>query len=272
MNSSATHLSSHRHRFVIAQISDLHLSIHDPRLFEQFLQVLTQAISHRPDLLLLTGDLVNDGDQALYDQLFEVLTDTQLPFACLAGNHDVTLELNHHLPFDEREFLPICADSRLPNHHAITIALPNHTWQILLINTAQNGRIDGKIHADDLAWLDDNLHAHVSTIIAMHHHPIAVGSAWIDAHQLQNANELWQIINQYPHVQHIICGHVHQAGEHQAPTKHACTLYTCPAVSRQFLPHHDDFALDTLGAGFRLLTLDEMGNLSTQVHRLTATD
>lgn len=252
----------------IAQISDLHLmgkiGTHDS--YRQFLAVLQLAMIDQPDLLILTGDLVNDGNSHAYDWLFAQLQDAKTPFLCLAGNHDVIHEIGSFLPFEQRIHLPITPDQRLIGTHRLQLDKQN--WQILSLNTALMGRDDGQICQTHLAWLDDTLTQHQqSTLIALHHHPVAVGSAWIDRLILQNADEFWQIINRHPHASHIICGHVHQAQQIIAPTNHHCTVLTCPATARQFLPFADDFALDKLTAGLRLLQIGQ-NRLTSNIKRL----
>lgn len=249
--------------FKIAQLSDLHLS--DTISIDKFLQVLKLACADAPDLLLLTGDLVNDGRTAMYDWLFETLTQTKIPFVCLAGNHDVTIELGHDLPFEERQFLPTMADNRLMDCHRLCIEMPDTKWQILSVNSAVNGQIYGRLSTEQLDFLVEHLQNHLPTIIAMHHHSHLVGSAWIDAHILQNHQQLWQALTPFDNLKAVICGHVHQA-HHLCVGTHS--LYTCPATSRQFLPHHDDFAIDDVAAGFRLIHICNKKTLETWVKRV----
>lgn len=253
------------HDFVIAQLSDLHLSSHTPATFDNFLAVLALAQSHRPDLLLLTGDLVNDGDTSLYDWLFDTLKKTRLPFLCLAGNHDVTYEIGHDLPFEQRQFLPINKNPRLIDQHRLTIDSDGTLWQLLLINSAVAGQIFGQIERANLDFLKTHLSPTLPTIIALHHPPACVGSAWIDAHRLVNDDEFWQTLAPHQNL-HIVCGHVHQA--HTLPL-FSNTLHTCPATARQFLPHHDDFALDNIPAGFRLICLKNE-QFNSQIIRLSS--
>lgn len=260
--------------FVIAQLSDLHLSTHIPANADKFLKVLDIALTYQPNLLLLTGDLVNDGKANLYNWLFDTLDKTRIAYLCLAGNHDLTHELGHDLPFDERQFLPITKDDRLIDAHRLIIELPHTTWQILAVNSAINGQIHGRLDDDKLAFLKTHLAYNLPTLIALHHHPIPVGSAWIDKHMLQNSDEFWatlNFINQATyasdtiHHLHVVCGHVHQA--HLLQHDNA-TLYTCPATSVQFSPHQDDFDIDKTASGFRLLQLHDNHKPNTWVKRL----
>lgn len=258
----------HLDTFIIAQISDLHLSVHKPDNTDKFLSVLRLALEQQPNLLLLTGDLVNDGNVQLYNWLFKELKRTNIPFVCLAGNHDVTRELGHELPFCKRKFHPIQTDKRLIDTHHLVIELPQNTWQILSLNSAVSGQIHGRLTDDQLGFLKTHLSCNLPTIIAMHHHSLPVGSAWIDKHILQNHNEFWQTLSPYRCIKAIICGHVHQVHELITPTPHPATLYTCPATSRQFLPHQDDFMLDSIPGGFRLIHIYNKEKLATWVKRV----
>ena len=87
----------------VLQITDLHLSSHVPAAADEtssevavcqynFEAIIKQALSaeRRCDLILVTGDLVNKVQAEIYDHIFDVLQATGIPFACIAGNHDVT--------------------------------------------------------------------------------------------------------------------------------------------------------------------------------------
>lgn len=254
----------------MVQLSDLHLPHDtDSAYHANFLAILNHALTLNPDLILLTGDLVQDGDKGGYDWLFDVLHKTGVVFVCIAGNHDVTFEHHAQLPFDKRSFSPVTPDSRLLDCHQLTLCLHDKpTWQLLLLNSAVGGEIVGAFNQESLIWLNDTLkNSSLPTLIALHHHPLPVASRWIDAYRLQNTDEFWQTLAPYPHVKAILCGHVHQAQALTAPTPYPCTLFTCPATSRQFLPLADSFAIDDIAGGFRCFDLYKE-EFSTQVYRL----
>lgn len=259
-----THLSTAT-PFVIAQISDLHLSPHTPSYRETFLAVLALAQNYAPDLLLLTGDLVNDGDKDGYDWLFDVLQKTGTPFLCLAGNHDVTHELGADLPFEQRTFLPTPADPRLIDTHRLSLDVQGTRWQLLAVNSAVNGQIYGRLDDDKLTFLKNHLTKSLPTLIALHHHPHPVGSAWIDEYRLKNADEFWRTLATFDNAKAILCGHVHQT--HSLMVQ-GVALSTCPATSRQFAPHRDEFAIDDIAAGFRLIQICNKKTLVTCVKRV----
>lgn len=254
--------------FVIAQLSDLHLhgQIGIDSSYHKCLSMLEFAKHYKPKLLLLTGDLVNDGIREGYDWLFEQLHNTGIPFLCLAGNHDTTEEVGTHLPFHQRRFLPKALDTRLIRQHKLIINLSQGTWQILAINSAVLGQTIGQIDAPTLKFLTRELDTGLPTIIAMHHHPITVQSAWIDAYMLQNHQQFWQALAPFPNLKAVLCGHVHQA--HHLPSPTGSSVYTCPATARQFLPFADTFATDDLAGGLRLIQLSNNLSLQSYIKRV----
>lgn len=249
----------------IAQLSDLHLTgaVGIDYSYRKFLSALRLIKKRRVEFLLLTGDLVNDGNLEGYDWLFEQLDHTGIKYAAIAGNHDVTHEHNAHLPFEKRTFSPVKMDSRLQD--CATIKLGN--WQLLLLNSTIAGQTGGKLTEQQLDWINTQLtNHHNPTLIALHHHPVAVQSRWIDEYKLTNGAELLAILHQHSNAKVVICGHIHQAHDINLGNT---TLYTTPAISRQFLPFADDFALDTTKtAGIRLIRLYDTGKFDSQVLRL----
>ena len=191
INSTAAQLN-------VLQITDLHLSTYGvsteacsdsltseyncQRSFEAVLmQALTEDI--HCDLILITGDLVNKVETAIYDYIFAVLNATKIPFACIAGNHDVTDEMGSELAFERRQFIARPADPRLLSRHVIN----TEYWQLLLLNSAVAGEIAGEIADEDIDWLCAQLsRCDKPALIALHHHVLPMQSEWIDTHIAKN--------------------------------------------------------------------------------------
>ena len=262
----------------ILQITDLHLSTHEPikhseyQLYDtlsacqrSFEAVLQQALEEdiRCDLIVVTGDLVSKVERAIYDHIFAVLNSTGIPFACIAGNHDVTDEEPSNLPFFQRELLPRSADSRLLSRYVI------HTdyWQILLLNSAISGKVYGEIISADIEWLDEQLQlCGKPTLLALHHHILPMESAWIDAHMAQNTEAFWQRMQPYDHLRVVISGHTHQE---QTRYRNEVTVYSTPSTCYQFKPYQDDFEYDTNALpGYRWLQLANNGQVASWIKRL----
>ena len=76
--------------YVIAQLSDIHIGGHTPGSGERFSQAIDEinAMTRRPDLVLLTGDVTHNGTPEEWDELCERLSVLQAPWEAIAGNHD----------------------------------------------------------------------------------------------------------------------------------------------------------------------------------------
>ncbi|MGA1723481.1 MAG: metallophosphoesterase family protein, partial [Ilumatobacteraceae bacterium] len=76
---------------LVVQISDPHIYAHG-QLMEGRVDTargltvaLEQARRFAPDLIILSGDLVNDADPAQYEHLADLLAGTELPLLLVAG-------------------------------------------------------------------------------------------------------------------------------------------------------------------------------------------
>ena len=255
----------------LVQITDLHLfsdtnkSIHGVNTqssFDAVLSVATQVFDS-PDLMLFTGDLYHEPSTDNYDRLFDTLTQTNIPYVAMAGNHDVTLELDEHLPFHRRRHLPVEVDARLIGCACLELA----HWDVLLLDTSCAGQVYGKLSACALDWLAKNLAASVRPCVIFCHHPmVSVNSQWIDAHMLANADDFWQVVA--PHQQRlkgIFVGHIHQ--EMQV-IKHEVPVFGCPSTGVQFKPFCKDYTIDCCPPGLRWINLYNNGLLATGIKKI----
>lgn len=261
----------------VLQITDMHLTTpttleattalreDQSQCQQHFDSSLKQALAEdiRCDLILVTGDLVSKVDPLTYDYIFDALKRTQIPFACIAGNHDVTDELGYDLPFDQRQLIARSMDSRLLNQHVIE----SEYWQLLLLDSSVSGKISGVLANADLDWLCQQLdNCDKPALLALHHHVLPMNSEWIDAHMVENAEEFWQRVDRYEQLRVIISGHTHQE---QIRHKNGVTVYSTPSTCYQFLPNKDEFSYDEqASAGYRWLQLANNGNLASWVKRL----
>ncbi|MGP9556965.1 metallophosphoesterase [Psychrobacter sp. AOP7-A1-24] len=262
----------------ILQITDLHLStpvvmdanendilLDDMACQQSFENVLKQALQEdiRCDLIVVTGDLVNKVKATIYDHIFETLQATRIPFACIAGNHDVTDENDKDLPFFQRELVARPADTRLLSRHIIE----TDYWQLLLLDSSIAGKVAGEITSTDIDWLCKRLSTcDKPALIALHHHIIPVESDWIDTHMAKNTERFWQHMQSFEHLQVVISGHIHQE---QVKYRHGVTVYSTPSTCYQFKPHKDDFSYDENALpGYRWLQLANNGTVASWVERL----
>jgi 3',5'-cyclic-AMP phosphodiesterase len=242
------------------------LQLTDPHLFgdpggqllgittrRSFESVLALALSENqtPDALILTGDLVHDETPAGYRYLRERLKRTEVPHYCIGGNHDVQALMMEHL---ESAALGSVALRRLAR------------WNLILLDSSDPGRDGGRLTENQLDRLADLLTDEQSpALICLHHHPSAIGSAWIDRIGVANGAELLALCEHHPQVKAILFGHVHQ----NFSARHGnCLLLGAPSTCFQFKPESRDFAIDEIPPGYRELMLHPDGRLETRVVRL----
>lgn len=214
-------------------------------------QQIAQTLKQPADALLLTGDLVQDHSPEAYgyvEHLTQTLAKRQF---WLLGNHDERVVMTQH-PQGE---LYLQTEYVLGN------------WAILLLNSQVAGCAYGWLDDAQLEALEHKLATLTAehVLLAVHHHCLPLGSAWIDQIGLRNADQLLALCANYPQVKVIISGHVHQASAQQVA---GIEVLTTPSSCVQFLPKAEDFAVDTLQPGYRCLTLYADGRVETQVERL----
>ncbi|WP_055076000.1 3',5'-cyclic-AMP phosphodiesterase [Pseudanabaena sp. 'Roaring Creek'] len=248
----------------IAQLTDIHLfgdiesSLLGIQTEASFQEVLTAIKRNLPqiDLLLLTGDLTQDGSAASYDRLRRSLDRFGIHAYCLPGNHDDGILMKRQLPSD---------------YVHLSRSLDVGKWRILLLSSVVVGAVHGYLADSELEWLEDNLKAYPErpTLIAFHHPAITLGSRWIDGICLENQDQFWEICDRYPQIEVVINGHAHQEFDEIYETPHnSVRCLVTPSTCIQFEPKNHKFQIDSQPPGFRHLRLYPNGAMETEVYRL----
>jgi Icc protein len=201
---------------IVAQLSDPHVvapgnMLRGPAGFgpvdtADFLARAVAAINRLepvPDVVLLTGDLVDKGEPAEYAHLRALLTPLAMPVFVIPGNHDARDPLR----------AAFGGDGYLPADGFIQYAIEHYPLRLVALDTLVAGKHHGEVCADRLTWLDRTLAAAPErpTLIFMHHPPFATGIAYMDKYGLEGAAGLAAVIARHPQVERILCGHLHRA-------------------------------------------------------------
>ncbi|KPQ22748.1 metallophosphoesterase [Halomonas sp. HL-93] len=214
-------------------------------------RVLQAVITEQPDLVVFSGDISQDETAASYTLAYEAMSQLSCPWVWLAGNHDQpALMLETHPLHDE-------------------VALP--PWRMLLLHTQVEGGPYGELGQEALASLSAKLKGDERpTLIVMHHPPVDVGAAWMDAIGLQDRDAFWDILSAHPQVKVILFGHAHQAyAQHHRVGEHDVAVYGCPAISDQFMPGAKHFMIDEASRpGYRIVDLKDQ-QWDTWIERVT---
>lgn len=223
---------------LIAQLTDLHVQVGpgDAVAAQRVSEAigLLSRLEPAPSLVLLTGDLVNTGTPAEYERLGTVLAplvELGIPLQPLVGNHD-----DRALLRDAFEGIP--QGAALGSEGFVQSEARAAGVRVLGLDTQREGRDDGELDDDRLAWLEQRLAEapDAPTILAMHHPPAPIGLPNLDAIALRpdDATRLAKLVARHRQVVRIVAGHVHRA----ATTALAgVPVFTCPSV---FLPARPD--------------------------------
>ena len=222
------------------------------------------TLEPRPAFAVLGGDLVSpdlleghrvwtsEEYESSYVLLQELLRALPCPTYMLIGNHDnrvafrrilgntgSTSDAPHYYSFDYQEYHFVALDSQQP------------------------GAPGGHLDPAQLTWLRQDLDTHRGqpTLVFVHHHPWPLGLAWIDTMHLHNGEELMRLLQTYPEIRWVICGHVHTD---QVMQRDGMTVMTIPSTCIQLSKVSQTPKMFPGPPGFRLIQVKSLA-LSTRV-------
>lgn len=246
----------------VIQLSDTHIqSKQGGQLWKVDVDTNLTAVIQRlkthhwpADLILVTGDLVQDEGAAAYRRFYEFLAPLEVPVYCLPGNHDDPAILSQTL-IDNL----VCQ-----KRHIIA-----GNWQFVLLNSTLKDSPGGYLAESELLFLDSMLStfSHHPTMVCLHHQPVAIGSTWLDTMTVSNGAEFFAIIDKHPNVKAVIWGHIHQAFAQQ---RRGIALLSAPSTCVQFQPGQATPKADTLTPGYRWFELHEDGYFRSGVERISS--
>ncbi|MGP1956432.1 MAG: 3',5'-cyclic-AMP phosphodiesterase [Arsenophonus sp. NC-PE1-MAG3] len=251
----------------ILQITDTHLfaNVNDTLLgintFGSFHAVIDEILVRNEnfDLIVATGDLVQDQSASAYQYFAEGIKRLSAPCVWVPGNHD----------YQPKMVMTLAKAGILPSKQVLI----NNNWQILMLDSQIQGAVHGKLSKQQLLWMKScfETYTECNHLLILHHHPLPSGCTWLDKYSLRNSHILAKYLKQYQQVKGILYGHIHQEiDEYWQGIRMMATPSTCI----QFKPHSTKFTLDTMAPGWRYLDLsinhDGKNALGTEVFRLNS--
>jgi Icc protein len=208
-----------------------------------------EASDWRADLVLATGDLIQDDSAAAYVRFRELLGALGLPSYCTPGNHDVRALMRDAL-------------DTAPFHYCASHT--SNGWQLIGIDSCIHGQAGGAVSEIEIERCEQAIQSSDAgnVLVALHHPPVALGSTWLDSVGLANGDEFIQRLESTGRVRLVIFGHAHQA--HDSITRNIRLLGT-PSTCRQFKPGSDKFTLDDRPPAYRKIELFEDGAFTTEL-------
>jgi 3',5'-cyclic AMP phosphodiesterase CpdA len=198
---------------LLAQISDLHIKRPGALAYRRVdtgaylarCVAALNALEPRPDAIIMTGDLVDQGDPEQYEYLKKLLAPLEIPYFLLVGNHDERNALRAAFP-DRAELQS--------GGEFVQYAVDVGPLRVIALDSMVPGQSAGNLCESRLAWLAAQLDAAQGrpVVVALHHPPFVCGIGHMDGLRLDPvaADKLAALIARYPNVERVICGHVHR--------------------------------------------------------------
>ncbi|MEG3151960.1 phosphodiesterase [Sphingomonas sp. ZT3P38] len=196
---------------LIAHISDFHIvpppalcyGYSDTRAGLMRAVAALNGLSPRPDLVLASGDLVDEPSAEAYETLRAILAKLAIPHVLLPGNHDDRGLLARTFP--EHDYLP---QGGAPANFVRDLG----AVRLVAFDAVIPGKEYAEPTTEGLDWLATTLAAARAqpTMLVLHHPPIPTGLAFMDAIQPAWPQRLAAILDANPQVRLVGCGHVHR--------------------------------------------------------------
>lgn len=215
---------------LIAQLSDPHVRPNG-QLYQgvvdsngRFAEAITHivALDTRPDLVLITGDLVDTGHPLEYRAIREILAALPIPYLVIPGNHDDRDNLR--AAFADHDYLP--QDG--PLHYCVD----DHPIRIIGVDSTIPGEHHGHIDQAGLDWLAETFAQEPDkpTIVMLHHPPFVCGIPYLDEYRYFDEPSLQAVIQRSTNIEIVLCGHVHRPMVKRWANTVVCA---CPSTATQ---------------------------------------
>ena len=180
---------------LLVQISDIHVgSQFQPKVFDQ---VVNEVNKLKPDVIVITGDLTNEGLIKEYKECKKLVSKLKAKkIITISGNHDYRntgyLAFKKYFPFE---------------------SVNNLSKDIVLvtIGTARPDRNEGEVGYRQNLWLERTMKKYKDKvkILAMHHHLVGIPDTGADRLTITDAGDVLRTLVSTK-VDLVLCGHKHR--------------------------------------------------------------
>ncbi len=180
---------------IIVQLSDLHVgSQFQPEVFETIVKEVNEL---NPDVIIITGDLTNEGLMKEYEKCKSLLKQFKTKkIISISGNHDY--RNTGYLLF--KKFFPFETINELDNDVVL-----------VTVGTARPDRNNGEVGYRQNLWLERTMKKYKDKIkiVAMHHHLIPIPDTGSDQLTVVDAGDVLRTVLD-TQVDVVLCGHKHR--------------------------------------------------------------
>ena len=180
---------------IIVQLSDLHVG--SQFLPEKFDLLVTEINQLNPDVVIVTGDLTNEGLVKEYERCRALLAKLNAKkIITVSGNHDY--RNTGYLLF--KKFFPFETINELSDGVVL-----------VTLGTARPDRNEGEVGYRQNLWLERTMQKYKDRvkILAMHHHLVAIPDTGSDQLTVVDAGDVLRTILD-SNVDLVLCGHKHR--------------------------------------------------------------
>jgi 3',5'-cyclic AMP phosphodiesterase CpdA len=170
---------------LIAQLSDPHIKSTGQLLYDRIdtAGYLERAVAHvlkldpLPDVVVMTGDLVDGGKPEEYAHLRRLIAPLSMPVYVIPGNHDGRAALR--AAFADQGYFPASG--------FLQYTVDDLPVRLIALDTLVEGKGYGELCAERLAWLEARLAEQTTrpALLFMHHPPFECGIDAFDHARLQ---------------------------------------------------------------------------------------
>lgn len=206
----------------------------------------------KADLIIATGDISQDQSPESYKYFTEVMDGLEVPICWIPGNHDDVHQM---------------AESLIAEYFSPAKIITLGEWQVILLDSSLTGQVYGRLGREQRAFLRKAIQSSQSKYLltVLHHHPVDIQCQWLDPLGLEDADELFEILDRSSAVRGLLWGHIHQMYDQY---RGKIRMLATPSSSVQFKPLSKEFAADSESPGYRILELEPDGIIETQVNRI----
>lgn len=217
---------------LIGHFTDLHITVPANKFkntdstanVNKIIQQLNN-LTRKPDIVILTGDLVHEGIKEEYIVLVDLLDKLKMPYYVIPGNHDE--RNNFRNAFSHHSYLP-------QQGEFLHYEVDNYPLKLIGLDSLIPSKPEGQLCQQRLAWLDTKLQSSAKpTLLFMHHPPYLSGIDFMDRFSLKQSEDFANVLKKYNHIVGILTGHYHRSIFTRFANIPVCTLASCTA---QILP------------------------------------
>ena len=195
---------------LIAQLTDTHITrlgqlaygvVDTAQCLERAVAAVNE-LSPAPDIVVLTGDLVDNGKAEEYGLLCALLAPLRMPAFVIPGNHDAREPMRE----------AFAGGGYLPTHGFLHYTIEDWPLRLVALDTLVPGEVGGTLCAERLDWFERALAAAPQrpTLVLMHHPPFATGIVAMDRMGYSEPAGFAEIVRRHPQIERILCGHLHR--------------------------------------------------------------